>query len=470
MSEAIVIGAGIGGLSAAISLASRGVKVRVLELGPRAGGKAGIEVIDGVEVDTGPSLLTLPEVFGDLFRAANTSLERELTLIRPSPAFRYHYPDGTVLDVFHAVDDTLASVERTLGAKARAQLARFLDRARRIWEAGAPNFVYGEAPSMAAMVGLAFKSFGALMQIDAGRSMYRAIASDVEDERLRTLLMRYATYNGSSPFEAPATLNCIAHVELALGGYGIVGGIGALVRALVSAAESLGVEFSYSSRVSRILVEGRRVAGVELEGGARLDADVVVANAEAEHVARALLAPELSSGIRPPDPPSMSGWTAILRARRGASARPAHTVLFPETYAHEFRDIFDRDRIPEEPTIYLCAQETCHGRPGWLDDEPVFVMVNAPPEPRDGRARDVDYPALGRAVLARLVKAGLAREGDALVWTRTPAELAARFPGSHGSIYGAASNGGVAARRLVGARRGARCARRSGPVPRDRCA
>jgi 1-hydroxycarotenoid 3,4-desaturase len=456
MSEAVVIGAGIGGLSAAISLASRGVKVRVLELGPRAGGKAGVEVIDGVEVDTGPSLLTMPDVFAELFREAGTTLERELSLVSPSPAFRYLYPDGTVLDVHHALADTLASVEGTLGAVARAELERFLGRAKRIWEAGAPNFVYGDAPSMGAMVALAFKRFGALMQIDAGRSMWTAISADVQDPRLRTLLMRYATYNGSSPFEAPATLNCIAHVELALGGYGIVGGIAALVRALVRAAESLGVELSYSSRVTRIVVEARRVVGVELASGERVAADVVVANAEAEHVARALLASEVSSGIRPPDPPSMSGWTGILRARRGARPRSPHTVLFPDNYAHEFRDIFERDRIPEDPTIYLCAQERCHGRAGWLDDEPVFVMVNAPPEPREARGREAPgrdaqgrdgavYRDLERAVLARLVRAGLASEGDRFVWTRTPAELAARFPGSHGSIYGAASNGAFAA-------------------------
>lgn len=138
----------------------------------------------------------------------------------------------------------------------------------------------------------------------------------------------------------------------------------------------------------------------------------------------------------------MSGWTGIVRARRrvGQDARAAHTVLFPEEYLEEFADIFDRDRPPQAPTVYCCAQEPCHQRRGWADHEPVFIMTNAPPEPRGGARPAEVYTALRERALGRLRGAGLIDGDDAVVWERAPAGLAAAYPGSRGALYGASSN------------------------------
>ena len=140
----------------------------------------------------------------------------------------------------------------------------------------------------------------------------------------------------------------------------------------------------------------------------------------------------------------MSGWTGVLRARR-ADDRIAHTVLFPDDYDEEFVDIFDRDRPPQSPTIYLCAQSRAHLRKGWESDEPVFVMANAPPEPAAGSRPDELWHRLRATALDRLRTSGLVHPDDTLVWERTPSDLARRFPGSRGSLYGAASNTRMAA-------------------------
>ena len=140
----------------------------------------------------------------------------------------------------------------------------------------------------------------------------------------------------------------------------------------------------------------------------------------------------------------MSGWTAVARAGRRADRMP-HEVLFPADYDAEFADIVDRDRPPASPTVYLCAQERCHGRSGWADDEPVFVMANAPAEPATGPRPAQVWSALEDAVVQRIRGADLWADGDALVWRRSPTELAAAFPGSRGAIYGAASNDRFAA-------------------------
>jgi 1-hydroxycarotenoid 3,4-desaturase len=199
-----------------------------------------------------------------------------------------------------------------------------------------------------------------------------------------------------------------------------------------------------------VLVEAGRAAGVALADGRVLRAEAVVANADVAHVAGALLPPSARAAVDGSGEPSMSGYTAVVRARRrtGDAARVAHTVLFPaRPYTEEFADIFDRDRPPAEPTVYLCAQEPCHGRAGWPEHEPVFVMANAPPEPAEGRPRrdPAIWAALRDRLLARAAGAGLLDAGDSVVWERTPAGLAERFPGTRGAIYGTSSNGMMAA-------------------------
>ncbi|MEZ4437465.1 MAG: phytoene desaturase family protein [Polyangiaceae bacterium] len=443
MTETIVVGAGVGGLAAAIELGAAGRRVTVLEAGPSPGGKAGVVQLDGVEVDTGPSVLTLPEVFRELIARAGLDPDAELVLRRASPGFRYRFPDGVVVDVHHELDATLASVAATLGQEAAGELEAFLRYAAGIWDAAAPAFVFGPAPNVRGMLSLGLSGLTAALSIDAFHSMQGAIDKRVRSPHLRQILQRYATYNGSDMRQAPATLNCIAHVELALGGFGVEGGIASLVRALVRAAEAVGVRFVYGAPVERVLLERRAVRGV-VAGGREHRADEVIMNADVAHVVGDLLPAEAGRRIRRSSTPSMSGYTAIYAARRRPDRVP-HGVVFPERYAEEFVDIFDRDRPPAEPTVYLCAQEACHGRRGWAEHEPIFVMANAPPEPIDGSRPAAVWAELREAVRARAVAAGQLAPDDRLVWERTPTDLARQFPGSRGAIYGASSNSMTAA-------------------------
>ena len=441
--EVLVVGAGIGGLAAALAMAARGLPVRVLEAGRQSGGKAGVIDVDGVQVETGPSVLTLPEVFAGLFARAGLRLDEVVELRRLDPGFRYHYADGCALEVFHDPQQTLAAVAATLGPAAEAELAAFLGYSGRIWDAAAPHFVLGPAPTWAAMVGLALRHPRALLAVDPMRSMAASIDRHVREPHLRMLLRRYATYNGSDPRHAPATLNCIAHVELSLGGYGVQGGIHALVRELVAAIEARGGVIEYEAAVERLVVRDGAAVGVEVAGGGQRRGRAVVVNADVGWL-RAGGLPDAGRHLPAAAAPSMSGWTGVLRAARRADRLP-HEVVFPADYDAEFADIFDRDRPPASPTVYLCAQERCHGTAGWPDSEPVFVMANAPAEPADGPRAPEVWAALEAAVERRIQAAGLHSAGDALVWRRSPTELAAEFPGSRGAIYGAASNDRFAA-------------------------
>jgi phytoene desaturase len=443
--DVAVVGAGVGGLSAAITLAAQGRSVQIFEAAEAPGGKAGIVSVDGVEVDTGPTLLTLPEVFLRIADRAGMRAELERMILRPDPSFRYIWPDGVVLDVHHRLQDTLASVRRTLGPPAERDLAAFLAYAAGIWAAGSPAFVLGDAPSVGRIVAGGLRGLKDLARVDAWRTMWDAITSRVASPHLRELLARFATYCGSDPRRAPATLNCIAHVEMTLGCYAVAGGTYELVRLLSRAAARVGVEVALDTPVRRLVLDGRRVVGVELDGGRIVRARAVVANADAAHVAGGLLPPDRARQIPASEPPSSSGFNLILRAATTTAPRAAHTVLFPSRYLAEFEDVFDRGRPPRSPAVYLCTQSVANRRRRWPDHEPIFVMATAPPEPLDAERDGEAWASLEAEILGRLRRAGLTSAADTVVWRRTPGDLARRFPGTRGAIYGSASHSLVSA-------------------------
>jgi phytoene desaturase len=436
----VVIGAGLGGLASAISLGAAGFEVTVLEAGPRAGGKAGIATVDGVRFDTGPSLLTMPRVLDDVFVVAGERREDHVTLRTLDHSFRYHYADGATLDIFHDVARSLDAVRESFGAEASQELEAFLAYSARIWEASADAFVFGAAPSVRRVLGLDVKTVFGLTRIDAMRSMWSAITRRVRNPHLRMMLARYATYNGSDVRQAPATLNCIAHVELGMGGYGVQGGIFSLVEALVALAERNGVRFLYNSPVQEIVTKAGHVVGVST-AEEHIATEHVVANADAAHVLGSLLPKRerIETGLAP----SMSGWTAVLRASRSVDRVP-HEVWFPEHYLSEFEQIFDGGRVCDEPTVYVCSQELTHGINGWADEEPLFVMVNAPATAK-AEADDAPTDQLEGHVRRVLRQRGVVDASAELVWQRTPRALETRFPGSRGAIYGWASNDRFAA-------------------------
>jgi len=440
MPDAIVIGAGLGGLAAALRLAGRGLDVLVLEAGPRPGGKAGQETVDGVSFDTGPSVLTLPEVLTEVFADAGLQRDDRITLRRPEPFTQYRWPDGVCLDIGHDAEATAAGIATALGSRAATEWTEFLSYCADIWATAAPSFVFGPAPGVATVLQLGLAKLATFHRVDPFRAMRTAIHARVREPHLRDLLARYATYNGSDPRVAPATLNCITHVEVTLGGYGVQGGIYALVDALVTAAAQRGVEIRCNAPVAAIEVDPPTGAarGVQLADGEWVEAPRVVCNADAAHLFEALLPKRAQRTHR--HPPSTSGWTGVFRAHN--AGRAPHTVLFPQRYDQEFEDLFDRGQAPTQPTVYLCAQDVAHGRIGWSDGTaPLFAMANAPALSADKAPPD---DGLRDRVIARL-EAEVGVHAASLVWSRTPQGLADRFPGSRGALYGASSNSMFAA-------------------------
>ncbi|MGL5830463.1 MAG: phytoene desaturase family protein, partial [Angustibacter sp.] len=280
MAHIAVVGAGVGGLSAAVRLAAQGHQVEIFEQSADIGGKLGHIKHRGFHFDTGPSLVTLPAVYRDLFATTGAPLSECLDLVPVDPAFRYHFPDGTSFDMPNVSRGRVsATLEQALGPGAGAQWLALLDRAERMWAATREPFLCSPLAGWRTLARLSTR-FADLRTIAPGRTLRRLGEDYLEDPRLRMLLDRYATYAGSDPRRAPAALATIAYVEQTFGAWYLRGGLRTLGLALAQRVRELGGVLHLDRPVLEVLIEGGRAAGVRTLVGPHR-ADIVVANADA---------------------------------------------------------------------------------------------------------------------------------------------------------------------------------------------
>lgn len=434
----IVIGAGLGGLSAAITLAARGERVVVYEQLERPGGKMGEHRAEGFRWDTGPSVLTMLDVYEDLFAAAGRRFEDYVELVPLDPVTRYFWRDGLVLD---ATADR-AEMRSRIAAFSPADAARydaFMDYAAALFATVKEPFLYRRKPAVRDLMKLPLRD---VLKIDALRTMSRSTEAVFHDRRLQQLFNRFATYNGSSPYKVPATLNSIAHVEMGAGAYYPRGGMHRMAEAYERLAIELGVEMRYGAAVRRIVVESGRATGVELADGRRVTgARAVIVNADYAHARVRLLDAAPATRLEP----SCSGFVLLLGVRGEHERLAHHNIFFSEDYRREFDDIFER-RVPcEDPTLYVCITSRTDPAHAPQGCENWFVLVNAPylSEAWDWRIHAAGYAARIREMLARC--AGLDAADVLYEKILTPADLQQTYGGNRGAIYGFSSNSMAAA-------------------------
>lgn len=436
----IIVGAGIGGMSAAIRLALAGLPVRVFEKNDTPGGKMAETSIDGFRWDTGPSVLTMRDVFEELFAAAGRHLDDYVTLLPVDPLTRYHFADGSRLDAKldrAAMDEQIAA----LAPNDVDGFHRFLAYATRIHDLTDPVFVRGKPPSM--------RSFGAsnplnVLRIGAFTSLHNAVSRHVESENLRMVLDRFATYVGGNPYVAPATLATIAHTELIDGVWYPRGGVFQMAYALWRLAVEVGVEIVTGQRVEQITVEDKRATGVTLVDSTHVPAAAVVSNLDVTETVRTLLprtkeTSALFDHLRHTET-SCSGFVLLLGVEGVTPGIVHHNLWFPWDYRQEFIDIFSRQRPAEEPAIY--AAVTCKTDPSHAPEgsENWFILVNAPSTASqfDWRHNADEY---GDHVLDVLAARGVdLRQRIRIRRTLTPADLARQTGAWNGALYGISSN------------------------------
>lgn len=454
MAKISVVGAGIGGMSAAARLAKQGHQVTIYENSDRSGGKCRTEWFGDYGFDTGPSLLTLPAVFRDLFLKTGRRIEHILEILPVDPAFKYHFADGKSV-VFPNLSNpkTYLEIEKSFGRNARKSWEKIIDRSEKMWDASRESFIESELSSILPL--LKRKDLIRQVRQIAPFTSLRKLSNKIDlDPHLKMIIDRYATYAGSDPRNAPAVLITIAFIESTFGAWHIKGGVGQLSVALEQRCRDLGVKFKFNTLVTKILTASNAITGLQTQNCETINSDLVVANADAEYVYNKLLDKSVSAAngerrkLRKATK-SLAGFSLLLgldNTKGKAVAIDHHNVYFPRDYDAEFDQIFTKKIPVSDPTIYICAPKDStmvksENKEAW------FVLVNAP---RHDVIKGWDWRSSGdeyaKLIINKLDKLGLNVSSRLeLIKVRTPYDLEGYAMAPGGSIYGASSNSAASA-------------------------
>lgn len=440
-----VIGAGIGGLSVAGLLASEGHEVHIFERNDRVGGKMNMVENEGFRFDTGPSLFTMPYILEQLYKRMGTTLEAELDLVPLSPICRYYYKDSTIFDCFDALAPTLDQIKEIAPEDVDAY-TEFLDYSSSIYEKTAHAFIFNPLYDLSDFKNLDLFSF---FGIDAFTTVSERVNSKFKSDYLRKFFKRFTTYNGSSPFLAPATLNVIPHVEINQGGFYINGGLYKLAENLEQLARNAGVTFQFNADVKSIITHSSKITGINIDD-TFIEFDLIVSNSDATETIVSLLDSDAVSPAKKAKAssiePSCSGFVLLLGIDRKYDDLVHHNLFFTESYEHEFAQIFDQKVMPDDPTIYIA--NTSYSNP---DHAPkggsnLFILINAPylSDNYDWTKKREDYADF---VIQELEQRGLADLSKHIKVKEiiTPQDIYDRYSSNKGSIYGTSSNSKIAA-------------------------
>jgi phytoene desaturase len=450
MKRIAIIGAGVGGLATAVRLAKKGNQVTIFEKSGVVGGKCQQIKFDGFTFDAGPTLLTIPAVYRDLFLKTGKRLEHVMNLKPVDPAFTYHFADGKVLELSNvSLKKNCDEIEAAFGKDAADQWHNLMQRAEYMWDISRVPFVESELKIKNILKNTSLKN---LFAISPHRSLRSYVKRFTKDKHLQMIIDRYATYSGSDPRKAPAPLLTIPFIESALGAWHIEGGVGMLSEKLAERAKELGVEINLNTEITAINFTGNTATGLTLGGDLVQNFDVIVANADPKLVYNKLISPKNKKARKERKKTnsrgaSFSGFSIFLALDNSkvSGTLPKlshHNIWFPADYDEEFASIFEKNKPVEDPAIYIAAPKDASLIPA-ANFEAWGVLVNAPlHDPGNGIDWRVIEKEYANQIIKKLDQLGL-RVSERLVRMeiRSPATLQDSVSAPGGAIYGASSNG-----------------------------
>lgn len=433
----VVIGAGLGGLSAAISLASEGFSVQLLEKNDKVGGKLNILTKDGFSFDLGPSILTMPHIFAELFSRVGKDMADYVQIEKVDPHWRNFFEDGTTIDL---TED--ASVQRReldkLGPNVADEFTRFMAYSKKLCtETEAGYFAKGLDGFWDLL--RYYGPLRSLMSFDVFRSMDQGVRRFISDPKLIDILNYFIKYVGSSPYDAPALMNLLPHIQYQYGLWYVKGGMYGLALAMQRLAQELGVEIRLNTEVEEIQTQDGRANAIRLNNGEILQADIVVSNMEVIPAMQKLLhSSDADLKKMQRFQPSCSGLVLHLGVDRIYPQLAHHNFFYSAQSRQHFDAVFHSGRLSDDPTIYLVAPVKSDAGIAPEGCEIIKILPHIPHLNPDKPLSAEDYLALRERVLIKLERMGLTDLRKHIVTEEywTPHDIQARYYSNQGSIYG----------------------------------
>lgn len=440
-----IIGAGPAGMASAIRMANKGYQVTVFEANDKAGGKLTQNIEKGYRFDMGPSVFTMPHLVDDLYKISGKNPRDYYDYIPLDPVYRYFYEDGTNIIAYKNPEKFAEEVASKTSEKKEVVL-KFLRKVKRKYELTAEIFLHNSLHKISnyftkrVLRGLLF--FGAL---EAFKTMHKSNSGTFKDKKVVQLFNRYATYNGSDPYQAPATLNVIPHLEINLGAYIPKGGMYSITKGLVKLAEDLGVKFQYNTRVQEILLDKNQAKGIKIDTES-LYFDCVISNMDVYNTYQKLLPSVSKPNLVLNQAKSSSGIIFYWGIKHNFEQLGLHNIFFSESYQEEFEHIFHQKTIFNDPTIYLNISSKKSPQDAPAGCENWFAMINAPHN--SGQTNWDEMIAQTREYVIEKLNRNLQTDirpliECELVWE--PRKIEAITSSAFGAIYGNSSNNKFAA-------------------------
>lgn len=436
--KAAVIGSGVGGLAIAIRMANKGYDVTVYEKNTLPGGKIAQIERQAYRFDTGPSLFTLPDLMEELFRQSGEELSDYMSYTPLENNCKYFFRDGSHFVFYHDKDRLKEEVESKTSESYNA-IAKRLSDSEELYNISAPVFLFSNFHKLSNFNTPPYKKNALkLNKLDFLRTMHGANRRDFKDPRIVQLFDRYATYNGSDPYRAPATLNMIAHLENNIGTFFPEGGMYSIVDSLYRLAIKKGVKFEFSSLVSRIVVDAKKVKGVVVKDQVH-DYDMIVSDADVKYLANNLMDSPMKNRVNRSEP-SSSALIFYWGIKRQFDQLDVHNILFSGDYKREFDAIFRAKTITDDPTVYIFVSSKVVKSDAPDGCENWFVMINVPSDSGQNWPKII---AEARQKIIEKINANLHTDIEPLIefeQTRSPLEIEKQTLSANGALYGAASN------------------------------
>lgn len=406
----LIVGAGLAGLSCALRLAGAGREVTVLEREAVPGGRNGLLEKGGYRFDTGPTVLTMPDLISDALACVGERLEDWLELLPLDPIYRAHYPDSSTLDVKADPAAMAEEVARVCGPQEAAGYLRYVDFVSALYRYEMADFIDRNIDSP---LNLLTPNLARLVGMGAFRRLAPKVAQYLKDPRTQRAFSFQAMYAGLSPHDALAIYAVISYMDSVAGVFFPKGGMHAVPRALAGAAEKHGVAFHYGSTVTGVLVEHGRAIGVETADSERHEADVVVLNPDLPIAYRDLLPARSTPRRVTTQRYSPSCFLMLVGSRQGYRKTAHHNIHFGRAWQTSFEELIERGQLMTDPSILVTNPSRTDPSLAPAGRHSYYVLVPTP-----NTTANLDWQVLGpryRAeIIARLEAAGYLGFGEAI--------------------------------------------------------